>query len=335
MSLHKGEGALFETVVVDEAARANPLDLFIPMSLADRRIILVGDHRQLPHILEQEIERDLDKSVNEKTKDMLRKSLFERLFKALKERERVDGVKRTVTLDVQYRMHPALGAFVSDTFYKPHGESFESGRDASEFRHNLPRYNNAVAAWVDAPLRLGREADRRSKRRRVEAGWIAEEAHRILVERTDFSVGVIAFYSAQVNEILQQMERHGLSEQIEGGAFRIAENWRETRSSSGQLKERLRVGTVDAFQGKEFDVVFLSMTRSNDLSGSDEKTLRRKYGHLMIENRLCVAMSRQQRLLVVVGDAEMLRSEKAAEVITGLVKFHEFCGGENGVRLHV
>src|SRR5208282_4760638 len=41
----------FENVIVDEAARANPLDLLIPMSRAARRIILVGDHRQLPHLL--------------------------------------------------------------------------------------------------------------------------------------------------------------------------------------------------------------------------------------------------------------------------------------------
>ncbi|MEZ1842827.1 AAA domain-containing protein, partial [Pseudomonas putida] len=32
----------FDTVVIDEAARANPLDLFIPMSMAKRRIVLVG-----------------------------------------------------------------------------------------------------------------------------------------------------------------------------------------------------------------------------------------------------------------------------------------------------
>jgi len=66
----------------------------------------------------------------------------------------------------------------------------------------------------------------------------------------------------------------------------------------GHLKERIRVGTVDAFQGKEFDVVFLSMTRSNDLPITDNRSLRRKFGHLMLENRLCVAMSRQQRLLI-------------------------------------
>ena len=140
MNMRKGNANIFDTVLVDEAARANPLDLFIPMSLAERRIILVGDHRQLPHILDREIEDDLESDVTEKTREMLRTSLFQRLFADLRQRERVDGIKRTVTLDVQYRMHPILGRFVSDTFYATHGESFTSGRPAIDFSHSLTRY---------------------------------------------------------------------------------------------------------------------------------------------------------------------------------------------------
>lgn len=332
MSQHKGESRVFETVVVDEAARANPLDLFIPMSLAEHRIVLVGDHRQLPHILEHEIERDLEKSVSGKTEEMLKKSLFERLFKQLGEREKSDGIKRTVTLDKQYRMHPILGQFVSDVFYQEHGEAFTSGRDASEFHHGLKRYEGAVAAWAEIPFAKGREHGHHSKKRSVEARWIAKEAKQIMEDRPDFSVGVISFYSAQVDELLMQMENFGLAQTMDDGTLRISDAWRETRDQSGKLKERLRVGTVDAFQGKEFDIVFLSMTRSNDLSSSDKSLLRKKYGHLMLENRLCVAMSRQQRLLIVVGDPEMLRGEAAEEVIPGLAKFYQLCGGPHGVK---
>jgi len=54
----------------------------------------------------------------------------------------------------------------------------------------------------------------------------------------------------------------------------------------------------------------------------------------MLENRLCVAMSRQQRLLIVVGDSGMLQPKAAANVIHGLLRFHELCGGEDGIRLH-
>ncbi|MEY2715035.1 MAG: hypothetical protein RIT24_1378 [Planctomycetota bacterium] len=331
MSQAKGEDTVFANVIVDEAARANPLDLFIPMSRAERRIILVGDHRQLPHILEPDIESQLEQSVSDATTAALRRSLFERLFQAMKEREAKDGIKRTVTLDKQYRMHPVLGSFVSDTFYAPYGEGFESPRRPEEFVHDLPGYAGRVAAWVDMPLSRGREPGGQSKRRAVEAEWIAKEVERLATARRDLSFGVISFYSAQADEVLLAMEKRGMSERLDDGSYRVKDAWRETRSEDGRLIERLRVGTVDAFQGKEFDVVFLSMTRANDLPVSDERSLRRKFGHLMLENRLCVAMSRQQRLLVVVGDSAMLRGEASEKALRGLVAFRELCGGKHGL----
>jgi superfamily I DNA and/or RNA helicase len=75
------------------------------------------------------------------------------------------------------------------------------------------------------------------------------------------------------------------------------------------------------------------MTRSNDLPISDERSLRRKFGHLMLENRLCVALSRQQRLLVVVGDSAMLRGETSEKVLRGLAEFRNLCRGEHGLFL--
>lgn len=331
MSKAKGEDTVFANVIVDEAARANPLDLFIPMSRAERRIILVGDHRQLPHILEPDIESQLEHSVSDATTAALRRSLFERLFQAMKEREAKDGIKRTVTLDKQYRMHPVLGSFVSDAFYAPYGEGFESPRRPEEFVHDLPGYAGRVAAWVDMPLSRGREHGGQSKRRTVEAEWIAKEVERLATARRDLSFGVISFYSAQADEVLLAMEKRGMSERLDDGSCRVKDAWRETRGSDGRLIERLRVGTVDAFQGKEFDVVFLSMTRANDLPVSDDRSLRRKVGHLMLENRLCVAMSRQQRLLVVVGDSAMLRGEASEKALRGLVAFRELCGGKYGL----
>ena len=330
MSLQKGEQSVFANVIVDEAARANPLDLFIPMALAERRIILVGDHRQLPHILEPDVEGQLELSVSDETRKALRRSLFQRLFESMREREAADGIKRTVTLDVQYRMHPVLGAFVSDTFYAPYGEAVRSEKPAEQFEHGLPGYQPHVAAWVDVPLSAGKEQGGQSKRRPAEARWIAKDLKNLATVRPDLSFGVISFYAGQVDEILGELETLGVAEQIQDDSYRVADAWRETRGLDGHLKERIRVGTVDAFQGKEFDVVFLSMTRSNDFPISDERSLRRKFGHLMLENRLCVAMSRQQRLLIVVGDSGMLRGEVAERSLAGLVAFRKLCEGRHG-----
>lgn len=140
-------GYRFDSVVIDEAARANPLDLLIPMAYAERRVVLVGDHRQLPHLLEPEIERDIEASVTDEEAAALRESLFERLFVILRDRERRDGQPRVVTLDQQFRMHPVLGDFVSDQFYPP-GEGFGSPRPAADFAHDLPGLAGRCAAWL-------------------------------------------------------------------------------------------------------------------------------------------------------------------------------------------
>ncbi|MEO6087882.1 MAG: AAA domain-containing protein, partial [Umezawaea sp.] len=104
---------VFDTVIVDEAARANPLDLMIPMAFARKRIILVGDHKQLPHSLELKVERELRR--NRALEDSeLSKSLFERWFELFASEF---PAVRTIRLDTQFRMHSALGTFVSSTFY--------------------------------------------------------------------------------------------------------------------------------------------------------------------------------------------------------------------------
>lgn len=323
---------VFENVIIDEAARVHPLDLLIPMAQAERRIILVGDHRQLPHLLEPDVEREFQQTVKEAQQEALHQSLFERLFQVLQEREQRDGIRRVITLDRQYRMHPVLGQFVSDTFYAAHNarEAFGSGRPAEDFVHDLPDYEGCVAAWLDVPHALGGECGRQSKFRPVEAQVLAREAKRLLDARPDFSVGVISFYAEQVREIYRQMEGLGLTQRDEDHELTIHPDYRETYSASGHPRERLRVGTVDAFQGMEFDVVLLSVTRSNTLPGTTPAQQRRRYGHLTLENRLCVAMSRQQRLLIVVGDAGMLSPPGEESAIPALNHFYTLCKGPHG-----
>lgn len=309
----------YDTVVVDEAARAMPLDLFIPMARAKRRIVLVGDHRQLPHILDQELERELEEALStsesdaeRRTSEMLNESLFERLFNDLKKREERDGIRRTVTLDEQYRMHPVLGQFISDQFYKPHGESFRSPRSASEFGHSLPGYGSP-ASWLSVPRKLGEEREGQSKSRPVEARELVAELKRLMDSREgrELTFGVISFYKEQVRIIEDELVDAGIVVR-EGDMTEIVEPYRKLLLPNGRTAERLRFGTVDAFQGMEFDVVFLSMVRCN---------ARGVFGHVTSPNRLCVAMSRQKRLLIVVGDDGMLRSHNVPKAIGPLVEF--------------
>ena len=117
----------------------------------------------------------------------------------------------------------------------------------------------------------------------------------------------------------------------EDGEVRIARSYRQTESGD----ERLRVGTVDAFQGKEFDLVFLSVVRANDVVIPDQKEgeererlLNSKYGHLRLANRMNVAMSRQRKLLVAVGAKHMAEGPEAEEGVPALAAFLNLCREE-------
>ena len=139
-AMSKVQTVPFDTVIVDEAARANPLDLMVPLSLAKQRIVLVGDHRQLPQLLDDSLVPSLSSRHEPAVvKTALSRSMFERLFLKLREAERQDGTKRVITLDRQFRTHPVLGTFISEQFYAPFGEPLTNGNpDASAFGAQPP-----------------------------------------------------------------------------------------------------------------------------------------------------------------------------------------------------
>jgi len=324
----------FDTVMVDEAARSNPLDLFIPMSLAKNRIILVGDHRQLPHIIDTEIEKRLqsdlarndDKSIAATIEKQIKESLFEHLFKTLKDVEKKDGIKRTITLDTQYRMHPVHGDFISKVFYESNDEPYiKSGLPVKVFAHKLPNLENKAAIWLKIDSHEGKEVSIGSKYRPSEAKKIAEHLKFMIdsEQGKKLNFGIITFYRAQVDEILKALLEVGITEKAESNIL-IKKEYAEFIINNS-TKEKLRVGTVDAFQGKEFDVVYLSTVRSNNFSDKNERERIKKYGFIMSPNRLNVSMSRQKKVLIVAGDTDMLRTPNADKAVLPLIEYYKLC----------
>ena len=329
----RAEDVVFDTVIIDEAARANPLDLMIPLIQAGKRIILVGDHNQLPHMLEPDVERQVEE-LDSDARGRLRESLFQRLFTTL------GGpgapVDRVVTLNAQFRMHRTLGNLVSRCFY---GGELDSPRPDEEFAHALPGYDGVQSAWIEVPARRGSESGKRSKRRPAEARVIADQLQKLLPAAPDFTFGVISFYADQVDEIWRELALRGLARPTDQG-YEPAQGLQH--DARGRRLDRLHVGSVDAFQGKEFDVVFLSATRSSlpahpppPGTPAHDRWVRRRYGHLTLRNRLCVAMSRQKRLLVTVGNQAMFEGPDVPPQIEPLAEFLRLCrsGGGRGAVL--
>ena len=318
----------YEFVIVDEAARVSPRDLMIPMAQG-KRIILVGDHRQLPHIVDEAVikalsEEDVEnllaaESENERDSNNWSKiSLFEHMFVSrLSSLESQDGITRRVTLDTQYRMHPLLGDFISRNFYERFDplEKFASGRPTRDFTHNLPDTDNVPAIWLDVPRDKGSHKPQgTSWIRPVEATAIVRQLRTWMDSDPgkNLSYGVISFYKEQAKLIKKQLGE-------------LADDER-----------KIRIGTVDSFQGMEFDVVFLSMVRTLPQKWTPkyeerERQARRLFGHLCLYNRLNVSMSRQKKLLVVAGDSGILKNDLAEEFVPGLVDFLRLCKTEGRI----
>ena len=304
----------------------------IPLSQASGRIILVGDQRQLPHIYDEEIFQELKEEGKLENEDDVTVSMFEHLWEKAKSLEKLDGIKRTVTLDQQFRMHPLLGDFISGNFYEVHdrSEGFSSPLPAENFRQ--PVWSEPVR-WDHIAAKYGNShrTPSRSLVRDCEVTYIVKLLKKYLnnPEYNALTFGVISFYRGQADRIKQLLQ-------------------------GNDYGSRLRIGTVDEFQGMEFDVIILSTVRSGiDISGVDidelyhnpaaedkkkhdsfvENTGRRIYGFLT-DNRLCVALSRQKRLLIIVGDADMYRgdAERIAEKCApAMFNMYELCKAKKSV----
>ena len=256
-------GTEFDTVIVDEAARANPLDLLVALVLG-RRIILVGDDRQLPHILEDELLRAMDggesdATARERVHALLRESLFGRAVR-LYENAPPGGLRRVFLLDVQFRSARPIAEFVSQEFY---GGALRTSSQLT-VTNDTGLHGGMCMVWRQVS---GAEEDG-LYHRRSEVEALGDEVDAALNQGVT-DIGVITFYREQAG-LLQAASRD--------------RGWPDS----------VRVGSVDAFQGREFDAVFLSCVRSNR---------GRRAGFLALENRICVAMSRARKLLVVCGDA--------------------------------
>lgn len=331
IKLAKADKMEYDTVIVDEAARVNPGDLMIPLSQAKERIILVGDHRQLPHMYDEEIFEALAKENMPINTDDIKESMFEYLLKRAKQLTAEDNIPRFVTLDNQFRMHKDLGNFISQNFYACHDvhEAFKSPRPDEDFAQPL---EPAPMKWINLPKACGNMiTEGHSHWRSCEVDIIVKKIMSYYPElkKEHLTVGVISFYRAQVKHIKNALEQKGLSDMV-------------------------RVGTVDAFQGMEFDIIFLSMVRTGikatkaeiaELERNEEQFAEGKarerfrqqknaaglaqYGFLTSENRLCVALSRQKRLLIVVGDGDLVHSDLGKRLanlyVPALKNFYELC----------
>lgn len=146
----------------------------------------------------------------------------------------------------------------------------------------------------------------------TEAKWVARIVADILEEGElrASQVCVLTPYSKQVSVIRSILEKESLLRRYE----RRNENkddetltgvssatFTSTAAATSVLRSinDVRVGTVDSFQGQETEVVIFSAVRSNNFS---------ELGFLRDPRRLCVALTRARKGLIILGDSGVLNS---------------------------
>lgn len=221
-------GRRFKTVFIDEAAQSLEPACWIPL-LKSQRVILAGDHCQLPPTI--------------KSADAAKNGLARTLF----EKGIAKHPEMAAMLQVQYRMHEAIMKFSSRYFYNDELVAHDS------VRAELLRPNQPPIEFIDTAgcgYTEQQDPETLSRFNLEEASFLIQQVEKLVEEiggeswlEEGITMGIIAPYRAQVNHL------HKLSE---------ASNLLEP------LHKLITINTVDAFQGQERDVIAISFVRSNE-----------------------------------------------------------------------
>ncbi len=213
----------FDTVVIDEACQSTEPGCW-PVILRAERLILAGDHCQLPPTI----------LSMEAAKAGFSVSLMERLVNLY-------GVEVSKQLNVQYRMHEQIMQFSSDCFYAGSLVAHESVR--SHLLSDLVKephspFTQSPATFIDtagAGWEEQLEPDGESRFNPSEGGWILHQVEALCkLGVVPSDIAVIAPYAAQVRWLRQRC-----------------------------LFKSVEIDSVDGFQGREKEVVLICLVRSN------------------------------------------------------------------------
>ncbi len=250
----------FDTLIIDEAAQALEPATWIPIGKANK-IIFAGDPFQLPPTV--------------KCFDAAQKGLnITLLEKGVQRLQEVDLLK------VQYRMHHTIMGFSNRQFY---GNQLKS--DPSVVDWQLRLNDNSLAAPLEYIDTAGCSFDEQVNQESLsyynpqEYFVLRQHLDNLLVMLGDqtVSIGIISPYREQVLYMQEAII-----------------------SDFDHFPDALiEVNTIDAFQGQERDIIYISMVRSNEDAA---------IGFLSDTRRMNVAMTRAKKKLIIIGDSATLAS---------------------------
>ncbi len=313
----------FEAVIMDEASKATPPEMLLPLCFAKKSIV-IGDHKQLPPMLnEKEFKEALSELKDERAKklaeeidkEFVETSQFERLIMNPK-------VSKTIAArsNIQYRMHPKINNVIKQFYTGDTDEGLEPAQELIEHSESEDLNNpfsrhhgfwndefikpNIHTIWVNVNEPEEQSGTSRVNEKEVDAvkrvlqylknskGFEEYFSHWEKIKNEDKQlqeqeIGIISFYGHQVKK-LQDVRRFAQKD----------------------LGLPIRLKTVDKFQGMERNIIIVSTVRSDKITKGGLQGKNTDIGFAKAPERLNVALSRARRLLIVVGNLNFFESYK-------------------------
>ena len=216
----------FDLCVIDEAAQSTEPGCWIPL-LYSRRVVLAGDHCQLPPTIVSP----------QAASEGLGVSLMERLMQPA-------PATLARQLTVQHRMHQQIMDFSSQTFYA--GTLLAHATVQMHLLSDLPSVQatpltETPVHFIDtagADYQEMQEADGESRYNPGEADLVQRKVTELIEAGVPApAITVISPYAAQVRLLREQL--------------------------TAQLAQGVEIGSIDGFQGRENEAVIISLVRSN------------------------------------------------------------------------
>jgi senataxin len=179
-------------------------------------------------------------------------------------------------LSIQYRMHPAISAFPSREFYN---SGLTDGKDMAELRRQ-PWHSSTIFGSYRFFNVAGSESRQKTSLINVEEAKMALALFMRLAEdfreiNFDGRIGIVTPYRQQLGEL--------------------------KRVFQGKFGEKILTGvefnTVDAFQGRERDIIIFSCVRAAEEGG---------VGFLSDVRRMNVGLTRAKSSLFILGNSKFL-----------------------------
>lgn len=300
---------MFDLAIVDECSKATMPEWLMSLTVA-RKCVLVGDHKQLPPTFCQEESEALSK-LNEDQEKLIRDGVIERIFENFP--DRMKG-----TLLKQYRMLPEIGNFISKHFYA-NGLDHSRTEGNGLFEHFVWLTYDSKDYYV--PPERGNERKTLVNQREIQiiVDRLIQMYQQICEKKSVASNAKASTHS--------DVDSDGVVLDAEGGTVSIPESENREyffnkgrhlsvavitpyRAQCKQLKLALskldfsehltiEVDTVDAFQGRQADVVFFSFVRTVGPATfyADDR-------------RMNVAISRARDCVYLVGSIDYIKSKR-------------------------